>query len=314
MRVAGEDLAVFRTREGALGAMIDQCPHRGAALSLGRVTEDGRLECPFHGWQFDTQGACARVPLCDLGEEKRSRLGVPGLPVREVAGLVWVFTGLDAKGTEPEPAPALVEDGWVRWIYAETWATHWTRAMENMLDVPHVPFVHAGTIGKRLRPKAFSDAVMHARAVPEPYGMHIEAEIDGERTLGGLEWRKPNGMVLHLDFGSRRMRQHIFCVPVDDEHTRMLLVSTRDFGRYNPVLALFDRFNKRILSEDRDVVESIRPSEVPDPAEEKSVATDGPTLYFRRYYLRELRGPRPDVPKPDVPKPDVSVEALRKTA
>ncbi len=295
VRVAGEDVALFRGPDGALGALIDRCPHRGAALSLGRVTSDGRLECPFHGWQFTTEGACARVPLCELDEAKLGRYGATGLPVRELGGLIWLFTGEDARGTEPEPAPALVEPEWVRWIYAETWSTHWTRAMENMLDVPHVPFVHGGTIGRGMRPKALGDSSLTVQAIDEPYGMRIEAQVDGEPLLSSLEWRRPNGMVLHLGFGSRRIRQHVFCVPVDDQHTRMILVSARDFGRWNPLLAIFDRFNRRILSEDRGVVESIRPFEVPAPGEEKSVATDAATLHFRRYYQREMRAPRPDV-------------------
>lgn len=294
VRVAGEDVALVRDRRGVVGALIDRCPHRGAALSLGCVTEHG-LECPFHGWTFAHDGACTRVPMTPLDDAKRARLSATALPTREVGGLIWVFTGTDARHTEPEPAPALIEPGWVAWHYVETWNAHWTRAMENMLDVPHLPYVHRRTIGRGLRKPALGDSELVCRAVPEPYGMSVEATLDGQPVVAGLEWRRPNGMVLHLTFGTRRVRQHVFCVPVDEAHTRMFIVSLRDFGRYNPLLRIFDRFNARILGEDRAVVESIRPLEVPAAQDEKSVASDAPTLYFRRYYHRELRGPRPDV-------------------
>jgi phenylpropionate dioxygenase-like ring-hydroxylating dioxygenase large terminal subunit len=48
--LAGEKLVLFRDGKGQLGALLDQCPHRGVALSLGKVRDDGCLECPFHGW------------------------------------------------------------------------------------------------------------------------------------------------------------------------------------------------------------------------------------------------------------------------
>ena len=61
--VAGEPLALFRDRSGKVGALIDRRPHRGVALSLGRVTPEGTLECPFHGWRFDVAGTNRAVPL-----------------------------------------------------------------------------------------------------------------------------------------------------------------------------------------------------------------------------------------------------------
>lgn len=55
VRLAGEDLALFRDAQGQLGALIDYCPHRRMKLSLGAV-RDGKLQCSYHGWTFDCQG------------------------------------------------------------------------------------------------------------------------------------------------------------------------------------------------------------------------------------------------------------------
>lgn len=292
-RVAGEDLAIFRTRAGAVGVLWDRCPHRGAALSRGEVKGES-VVCPFHGWELGVDGACRRVPLCPSA--KLDRLGGKAFSVREIGGLIWMFTGDDTRGVEPEPAPALIDPGWTHWTYAEDWNAHWTRAMENMLDVPHLPYVHRRTIGRGLRAQAAAEVELVCEVVPEPYGMHVVAEIEGHTVVERLEWRRPNGMVLHLASGRRKLRQHVFCVPIDAERTRMILVTARNFGRGNPFLALFDRLNPFILAEDRAVVESMRPREIPPAGEEKSVTTDAPTLYFRRYYHRELLAPAPDVP------------------
>lgn len=44
-------------------ALRDRCPHRAAALSEGRMTPDGQLQCAYHGWSFDGQsGICTNIP------------------------------------------------------------------------------------------------------------------------------------------------------------------------------------------------------------------------------------------------------------
>ena len=62
VKVAGETLVVFRDAQDAPVVFLDRCPHRGASLSLGKRLEDGSLQCRYHGWCFDAEGRCLRVP------------------------------------------------------------------------------------------------------------------------------------------------------------------------------------------------------------------------------------------------------------
>ena len=55
------NLALFRTRDGVLGCVVDQCTHRGAALSAGKVSGDC-IRCPFHALSFDKTGKCTFIP------------------------------------------------------------------------------------------------------------------------------------------------------------------------------------------------------------------------------------------------------------
>ncbi len=69
----------------------------------------------------------------------------------------------------------------------------------------------------------------------------------------------------------------------------MIVVSARDFGRYNPLARLFDQVNRLIVLEDQAIVESSDPVEVPPPGDERSVASDRATLQFRKYYFEVLK-------------------------
>ena len=46
---------------GEVAAFKDLCVHRGTALSLGWV-EDEHLVCAYHGWTYDSNGVCTRIP------------------------------------------------------------------------------------------------------------------------------------------------------------------------------------------------------------------------------------------------------------
>jgi phenylpropionate dioxygenase-like ring-hydroxylating dioxygenase large terminal subunit len=63
-------LVLFRS-QGRAAALLDRCPHRNVPLSLGRVLADGRLECAYHGWQFDYEGVCRKIP--GLANEEAAR-------------------------------------------------------------------------------------------------------------------------------------------------------------------------------------------------------------------------------------------------
>ena len=100
VRVAGRDLAVFRARDGSLGALEDKCVHRRLKLSVGKVVGN-KLRCAYHGWSFTTAGegespgtpklyACAKSYDC-----------------AEAFGAIWVRE----RGAD-QPLPDLHTDGW----------------------------------------------------------------------------------------------------------------------------------------------------------------------------------------------------------
>jgi nitrite reductase/ring-hydroxylating ferredoxin subunit len=74
-RLGTRALAVYRDLTGAVRAVEDRCPHRRLPLSMGRLTEDGSLQCPYHGWSFDgATGRCTAIP--NLSTDERIPNGI----------------------------------------------------------------------------------------------------------------------------------------------------------------------------------------------------------------------------------------------
>lgn len=284
LKIAGERVVFFREPSGKAAALIDRCPHRGVALSLGRV-DKGEIECPFHGWRFDGAGRNCHAPWNP--DAKRETLSAIALPVREVAGLLWLYTGFDPD-SEPAVSDTFLEPDVSVCAQSVVWRAHWTRVMENMLDMPHLPFVHRKSIGRDLQ--SLTGGRMDVFWEDRPYGGRISNAVDGVARPGALEYRFPNVMELFIDPPGRRFRLMVACIPLDETTTRLLLLTMRNFARTPLLDPIFRWMNLRIAKEDQAIVESSLPPKVPPPAEEASVRTDAPTLAFRRLYRQRLQG------------------------
>src|SRR5262249_18493170 len=62
LKIAGRPVLVGRTKDGKVASFDDRCVHKRMPLSEGVVREDGVLECPYHGFCYDSKGQCVRIP------------------------------------------------------------------------------------------------------------------------------------------------------------------------------------------------------------------------------------------------------------
>ncbi len=293
VEVAGEKVVLFRDAAGKLIALADRCPHRGASLSLGSVNQ-GCLVCPFHGWRFGREGECVQVPWNP--DARRELLKAIPVPARELGGLLWIYTreGEHAP-TEPElPSELLRSD--VR-LSGQTfpWKAHWTRAVENLLDDSHLPFVHPKTIGRSIQPRP--DSRLDSQVESHSWGCSWTTSIDGKIQGQSAEFRWPNMMLLRIPVPGKLLAIYFAAIPVNLTSVRILQLSIRNFLRWQMLDPVFHRINKRVLLEDKAVVES-SPTEVPPPHEERSVRTDALCLAFRKRYFGELAMTQHSMPDP----------------
>lgn len=73
-------IAVFRTAEDEVFALLNRCPHRGGPLSEGLVA-GRKVACPLHNWVIDLNSGEADAP--DEGCTTR-------FPVKIENGGLWV--------------------------------------------------------------------------------------------------------------------------------------------------------------------------------------------------------------------------------
>jgi len=149
VRFAGEPIVLVRPKEGAVFALEDRCAHRQVPLHDG-VVEGCGLRCCYHGWTYNSTGACVEVPY--LGKDKLPN-GVRAYPCREAAGLIFIFPGCPSRA-EKIPFPALAASADKRFRtrrFGQEVACHYTFMHENLTDMNH-QFLHRKQMGQ-VRPR-----------------------------------------------------------------------------------------------------------------------------------------------------------------
>ncbi len=148
-RIAGTPIVLFRGKDGVAG-FVDRCPHRNYPLSEGRVRE-GVLECPYHGWRFDTAGACVAVPGLPAGEQAPAARAAQIIGVVEKAGAIFVCLSPEA-GVAPG-LPPLFDDGAHDsfWWSEDPWRARAIDGVDNILDPFHTGFIHDGLIRSKAK-------------------------------------------------------------------------------------------------------------------------------------------------------------------
>jgi phenylpropionate dioxygenase-like ring-hydroxylating dioxygenase large terminal subunit len=297
VRALGQDLAVFRrASDGRVVALGDVCVHRMGSLAAGAVDGDC-LRCPYHGWAYAGDGACVDIPANPPGTPVPRKARVDSYPAEERHGWVWVFLG-DLPAAERPPLPELPELGQPGWraVRGEfTWRAHFTRVVENAVDVAHTPFVHRATFGDPDRPVmpryevvAGPHAVEATVRLPAP-GRGVAGWMGGggENEVRAAIFGASVNLLDSRLAGGRRMILLLAHLPVDERTTLTRFVQLRDFFTSPLADGLARRLSLRVLAEDRPTVESQAPPCVPlAPGADLSTRSDALSLAYRE----RLRG------------------------
>ena len=167
-----EPLVLFVDGSETVVCLADRCAHRAARLSDGQIV-DGRIECLYHGWQYDASGKCVRIPQLVDSLQIPPKACVRAYPVAVEQGMVWIWAG------EPERADAsripLTDklnrasvnsvDFQIDLPYDQSYL------IENVIDIAHIHIAHDGIRGGGFR----------AAAKPLEFDV-LESSINGIRS------------------------------------------------------------------------------------------------------------------------------------
>jgi len=291
----GKELLIFRTTDGKWGCLEDLCSHRGVKLSAGKLKEDGCVECPFHGLRFSVNGECTLIPANGKDKLVDERYHVRSYAIQAKHGIIYVFNGDKKLASSEVPFfPDFLDERFVYSEIADTWDTHYSRAIENQLDVVHLPFVHHNTIGRGNKtlvhgPKTvvIEDTIVTSADNEVDVGQRQrkpqECDINPDMQL---RFRYPN---IWINIIAKKIKVFVYFAPIDDEQVILYLRfynCITPFKFVNRMIGFFGKYaNLMIERQDKRVVNTQRPKRTQLRMGEKLIQGDQPIVVYRK--LRE---------------------------
>lgn len=287
-----EHLSLWRDENGEVCCIADKCCHRGASLSCGKII-DGKLECPFHGFIYNKLGEVTTIPANGKNAEVPKTFKVKAYKTHEDYGFISIWWGNEDKITEK---PFFFEElkSFSYSTVKDYWPVHYSRAIENQLDVVHLPFVHQTTIGKGNKTLINGPVVIREEELITFYVNNTKddgktiplkpEEIKNYKDLFFLKFHYPN---IWQNFISDKLRVFAAFVPVDEQNT---IVYIRYYQKIIniPILKQFMNFVGKtfsliILRQDKRVVITQQPKKSGMKIGENLIPGDLPIIEYRKH-------------------------------
>lgn len=300
--IVGERIALYRSAAG-VHALAARCPHRGANLADGRVS-DGCLRCPYHGWAFDGGGQCVEVPSNPPGQRIPSDFAVPAFAALERDGFVWVCVGDPPQ--EPPALPMLADGSLTGFTIADVIDIPFDWWVENVLDVSHVAVAHGAsyaaadarigsfTVERWDDDRGYSASVELAQRYSF-WARLLHHSVSHFAMRVRIEVWMPGTVVFHVELpGARKQVIVTLAAPVDGSRTRYYVIPLRNYYRFPGANLIGEHFTRKVLDEDIELGRrSLAPITLAVESP-RSVAADAPSLEYlrllRRWARRELGG------------------------
>jgi vanillate O-demethylase monooxygenase subunit len=146
--IMDEPIVLYRKADGAVAAIEDRCAHRFAPLSMGKIVGGDRIQCPYHGLEFDGTGACVRNPHGTKNIPPRAR--VKSYPAVEKHKAIWLWMG-EAPADETKVPDFGVLDNVpeLHTTKRDSIVIHanYQLIIDNLLDLSHTSYLHEGILG-----------------------------------------------------------------------------------------------------------------------------------------------------------------------
>jgi len=265
----GLPILLCRDRQGKVSAMRDLCPHRGMPLSCGRFDGE-RVECAYHGWQFDMKGRCQLIPaLVNDTALQTEKICVTSYPCEERDGYVWVFIPDSREGSRPLPEiPRLPipSEPYRMFHYSTTLQCSIDDGVIGLLDPAHGPFVHQSPYWRS--PRGSHEKTKSYEPIPGGFRMttHTPSRnstpykllrlVSGGDLTTTIDFILPGQRFELLQCGSIWVSMRAIVTPLTEQECRIDFCAAWNFIRWVPFVTPLFRFFARIfLNQDKQAME-----------------------------------------------------------
>jgi phenylpropionate dioxygenase-like ring-hydroxylating dioxygenase large terminal subunit len=282
VKMLGSDFVLFRDKKGNAVCLNNVCPHRGASLANGTLSEEGYISCPFHGWEFNGLGKCTRMPSIGNEDPNKAATGVKidHYPTKEQQGLIWTFLGDDIENASPIfDIPEESDPNYTVLEHDVIFESNFHTAKFSNLDYVHLPVVH----GIR-----FEDQDNPYRPPPHnvkrtDYGLTAHIETDSTPSEGEWEDVREKGSRVksilkyftagatlrgEVEIGSINSGQfnafYEFSTPINQTSTMMRYYFFRNFMTDEKMDDFALKRNLKNIYEDKIIAEAQEPKYGPD--------------------------------------------------
>jgi nitrite reductase/ring-hydroxylating ferredoxin subunit len=222
-----QELVLWRSQTGAVRLMDAYCEHLGAHLGYGGTVRDDLIVCPFHGWEWNSEGRNVCIPYQDRPNKAR-RIRTWQVVERNECIYVWhdvlgrdplyevpdVFGLFDDGASAADYYPAYPEGS----ISREALPLHPQYVIENGVDYAHFKFVHRASDMPRFTRQDFDEWCFYADfdMTFRPRG---KTDENGEPLVvkGGVQAVNVGiSLGFSLAWGLDRIRLQVSVTPVDE--------------------------------------------------------------------------------------------------
>ncbi len=287
-----EVLSLWRDEQNAVCCIADKCCHRGVSLSCGRTLK-GELECPFHGFTYDKTGRVTSIPANGKMSKVPGNMKVRAYRTHEAFGFIWIWWG-DEEKIVKEPFFFTEVKDFSYSTFKDHWKVHYSRAIENQLDVVHLPFVHRTTIGRGNKTLVNGPVVVREDDLITFYvdNVHDDGkrvplkpeEIRNYKSLFHLHFHYPN---MWQNYLTEKLRIIAAFVPVDEENTIIYIRYYQNIIKIPLLKQLMNYIGKVssivILRQDKRVVLTQIPAKSSLRMDERLIPGDLPIIEYRKH-------------------------------
>ena len=248
-----EPFVLFRDKAGKLACLKAICPHRAANLSDGQILE-GKIECLYHGWQFDTEGKCQHIPQLPDEAKIPHNACVQSFPVVEKQGIIWFWRGKSEEADEKliPIIPNLERSDYIATDFIIDLPYDQSYLIENVMDPAHVHISHHGSLGNRKNAQPLEMEILES-SIQGIKGRYKYTKRTNANWIN-LDFIAPNLVVYEFNIAKNlKGGTALYSLPTTKGSCRLLLRGYRNFLAWKTKLkphCLAHWESNRVLEED----------------------------------------------------------------